>query len=96
MTKKKHISNAKSSADTDTVGMDVSANFDLDLIWERFSPKNLQDCARVANYLCSGRKAQHLHSDLKHALFQRILEINISGSIGPETAVEEFFNHKNL
>jgi len=65
--------------------------FDIDLLFEKFKPKNFQDCCRVANYICTGRNLRY-HSEVKFGLFQKILEIDKSGVIGTETSAEKFFS----
>jgi hypothetical protein len=64
--------------------------FDLNYAFEKFKPKNLQDCGRVANYLCTGSSLQY-HPQVKFGLFQKILEISPDGIIGIETTAEQFF-----
>lgn len=65
--------------------------FEIDIIFERFKPKNIQDCGRVVNYLCTGRNLPQHHSDLKFLLFDKILKINHTGEIGESTTAEQFF-----
>ena len=68
-------------------------DFDIELIFDKFNPKNLQDCTRVANYLCTGKSFYFLEH-LKFSLFSKILEIDKSGIIGLETSPEVFFNRE--
>ena len=65
--------------------------FEIDMIFEKFKTKNIQDCGRVANYLCTGSSLPQYHSDLKFLLFDKILKINPTGEIGEATTAEQFF-----